>query len=230
MAAGERTRDAVSPVSRQLRALYVAHRRLWDRSTQGTESRWGQQCVPKWDGGLDPKTGQAHHSTWDRAAVLCLEYGLNPAHHVAALFAGWSQVRTAPLPNQLCGASAVTRTQTYQASACPSVDAERVTAWRHYALRTLAAEADGVPPEVAARRLLRDPAAGLSALARYCLADQVGDADLMRQVRDVAALQYLCRRAEYDAAWGDRIPADLRAEVAAAEAALAGRTGDDAHD
>jgi hypothetical protein len=96
---GRGTADGLMEMAKAIRRCYVAARRDAFARHTGRPSTWGQERIPRWDGGEDGN-GTRHGCVWIGVARTCLRQGLDPFVLVAILFEGRSP-GDFPLPNAL---------------------------------------------------------------------------------------------------------------------------------
>jgi hypothetical protein len=199
-------------MANRVRSLYIAHRRRHESATTGKPSTYGasQAAMSYWDGGRNSK-GTKRKSVWMRIAEVVLQSGVEPEHLVAGVFAV-APPGQPPAPTVLGSADALELARDYQkdipAAVMIDVESERRAAETRYAELGILGW-----PEDRMWRCVITTTTGLSALYRVCLAESVGQAAVAKPWHEVAALQYLGRQREYDAALGDLIPAWFRAEA-----------------
>lgn len=199
-------------LAERIRALYITHRRRHESATTGRPSSYGLHpaSMRNWDGGRTSK-GTHRRSIWGQIAMTAIKEGLDPEHLVAGVFSV-AEPGHPPAPNILCSEYAVEIARDYQ-QAIPAmvrtdVESDRRTAETRYIELGILGWA-----EERRWRCVITTTTGLSALYRVCLAEQVGLAEAAKPWHEVALLQYLGRRREYDATLGESIPEWFRAQA-----------------
>lgn len=206
-----------TPADRELDELAARVRELWIAEHQTfilrvTGKRGTYRPSPRHDGGVDCH-GRKHQSVWKKIARLCLDHGLDYARLVRAVFA-FHKFQTPPSPDL---AHNTTGRQRYYRSLEESprdvLRELRIQLAELERALGMARALYGETPE-AVHYVLANGSLALSSLFRYCLAQREGLADLADMWRDEARRQYFSCKAEYDAAWGDAIPAALLEDTA----------------
>jgi hypothetical protein len=201
----------IAEMAAHIRRLYVNHRRAAQSLISGEPCTWGERWIPKWDGGLD-RHDVNHQPIWPKIALHLLEMKVSPELVVGAMFQDVG--KDMPQPNALIRWATPHRIAEARAQAAASIHA----AFR-YQKQVFAAKVDhlvrtrGMSKGVAAIRVLTSPDIPLSGLWRFCVARSAGDEATAEVYRKPALWQYAFFMEEYDAAWGDFIPADLREEA-----------------
>ncbi len=192
-----------------LRQLFVrAYRRAY-RVRYGTDTDWGANHMPHWDGG--DTDGGTRQAIWPKAANLCLEHQLDPAILVRSAFMAAGD--RLPRPNALVGSGALERYRRLAVDVDSKLRDALAQQKEQLALGVMLRLAAGSDDRPAYASALVDPLAELSGLFRYCAAEAADLPEVAARYVRAATSQYLCLRAYYDRAWGEDIPTKLRREA-----------------
>jgi hypothetical protein len=216
----------IEMMTRWVRTLYLRDRAFTDTGSQTYDV---QKHYAAWDGGQD-RYGRTHESVWFRVVQHLVEIGANPQDYIWLQVSSQGRSRN-PTPLQMLDPEATVEF---------SGDYDRVADLR----RSLEQEYASVCNEaVKWTRPLSYPVPGFTpwaplkafryALAnvgpvnatpfvRYCIGAEMLIADVCEEYRDEALSQYAFERANYEAAWGQRIPHDFRQAGAALVMAILG--------
>lgn len=194
----------------EIRAVYYtclnAH-----NSTRGRNTFLGNQAIPRWDGGVDPKTGYKYaESIWKKIARLVIQNRCNPGDFVRSQF---SDRTDPPTPNMLLSETAFSR---YEHKVTHNVDLTRLRISVNTQICNVLSEITLVssfhPPDAAVRMALLNPLLQASALIRYCFAERKGIKDAMDHYREDARKQYSGYQDAYNDVLGEMRPRTLWSE------------------
>lgn len=196
------------PYAQDLRHYYILQYRRYVEVNGGGRSNYGQNPMPRWDGGVDA-AGKKHRPIWYGIVQFAMDNGISPYTLVRETFRAWRST-TPPFPNMFTNPAALARARQAVGSYRTTRDDLRLAHLTFREATTTNHLVYGLDMERAAVRALHDPYNGLSALYRYCLGVKGEAADVADRFRDVAFREYILDKQAYDAAWGDLIPAELR--------------------
>jgi hypothetical protein len=200
---------ALYEIANRIRTYYILAYRDYVLSKTGEPSDFGDQLIPRWDGGQGPD-GRTYQPIWYEIARAALAHRIDPLELVPSAFSEWDGAQP-PLPTALITKKALERAEEYGPRAVEdaqlSLENERVC-WVVEANRLQRHE--GLDANTAARRALRNGRLELSPIFRYCTATQAGDRETADKFLEAARVQYLLRKRAFDTAWGEMIPAELK--------------------
>lgn len=207
----------MSVAAAESRAAYVAARRKFEEMLTGQPSTWGEQPIPKWDGGERDRSGRRNKPVWGKLAHAAISNGLTPAALVYARFEVATGAR-APTPDDCVSQQAVSlarsrivlREDRLVGRLASDRQAE-TTAIGKQLLCTLAQGRTPTPAEIAlSRRKIVDlPSVTFSPIYRYGLSKSVRLQADPRLLID-AVRQYLEDPEGYDRVWGEFVDSDIR--------------------
>jgi hypothetical protein len=201
-----RSNVAADNFAQQLRRLYCIF-----RAEVTGERNWGIQPIPMYDGGTNP-WGRTYQPVWPKVAKRILELGADPVEYMRAQFMEVRVASCVPLPTQLYGKAATDRYQRVRRDARAWLCSVRE--FEIAAIRTECAILQRVgrePLRSMEMAIMNMASVQASPLMRYCVA--AAHVMLLPQAhwRPAAMRQYAFRADDYDDAWGDIIPAELKA-------------------
>jgi hypothetical protein len=194
-----------------VRTYYILEYRRHVESKQGgAPCTYGCHPIPQWDGGVDAE-GRVHdRPIWFEIVRYALSHAINPILLVRGTFRQWSS-RRPPFPNQFANALSLQRARALTDPPVVFSDNLKLEDHRFKSAVTLHQLYNHMDVEAAARRALHDPTNDLSPLYRYCVGKLGGADDVAARFKQEAFRMYVFDRETYDAAWGERIPQELRA-------------------
>jgi hypothetical protein len=206
--------------SAHVRNLYCEARRRF-LAARGIPSSFGNQPVPRWDGGTDA-AGVKHKPIWPKILCFCAANSFNPSILIKAVFANGKGPEPPP-PTRLYGGYAfglyAQQAQIEKTHLRQSLIYYSDQANKYY--HSFAARDDTEPGETWRTVLRRNPPM-LSALYRYCVATRLGFDDIAAEHASTAFTEYFWSKDAYDEVWSDWIPESLRAEGTALAERLRG--------
>lgn len=206
--------ELLEDLSKAVREAYIECRRTVETRRTGIPSFYNS-CA-RWDGKRTRKGDrtQVQKPVWPKIVRFALQHGLDPVRYVQDMLFLLEAQDICPVPTQLCGPWAE---RTYF-SAFPKQHSQQMIddalRAQRVALACKITDLDGVPGwtfDRIRRYVITDPGISLSALFRYCCAVEANFTDIAKQYREPAIHQYTLHMPQYDAAWGDWIPEDIRA-------------------
>jgi hypothetical protein len=194
-----------------VRTYYILeHRRHVESRQGGGTCTYGMRPLPRWDGGTDSEGRVYDQPVWFKIVRYALANMVNPVLLVRGTFRAWQSTQP-PMPNQFTNPLALRRARLLTDPPTVFGDNLKMEDHRFKAATTVHQLYDKMDVEAAARRTLHDPTAELTPLYRYCVARLGGADDVAERFWREAFQMYIFDRDAYDAAWGDRIPEELRA-------------------
>ncbi len=191
-----------------IRNAYCTARNRWHLEVENTESDWGRNPIPRYDGGMD-SAGRRHRGVWEKIARFVIEKRISPNRFIEAQFRGRSAAP--PEPGTLCSEFALRVYAGYEAAEIPTL--QRL--FRHQKeqlfLETIKFRPLHWPDAQMYSAILQNTQVGMSALFRYCVAVQKGVNEVVDLFRTTASIQYLASPTAYDQVWGELIPEEMRA-------------------
>ena len=193
-----------------VRTYYILeHRRHVEMRQGGGPCTYGCRPMPRWDGGVDAD-GKVHdRPIWFEIVRYALNNAVSPILLVRGTFREWKSPRP-PFPNQFANALSLRRARMITEPPTVLGANLKMEDHRFKAATTVHQLYDHMDVEAAARRALHDPTTDLSPLYRYCVGKLCGADDVAARFEREAFRMYVFDREAYDAAWGDRIPQELR--------------------
>jgi hypothetical protein len=202
-----------------VRELYCIARRRHE-AKQGKVSEFGEDEIPRWDGGMD-SNGREYQPVWPKVVAFCMKHGLDPATLVKAIFDN-NQSPHPPVPTSLYGTTALSLYSTQALSERLLIKHELSTytnqANKYFVSFSVREKAE---PALAWRLVVEENPPLLSPLFRYCLAVKAGFDDLADKYRDAAMHEYFWAKDAYDEVWSEWIPEELRMLAERSQQALA---------
>lgn len=192
-------------LARHVRAIYCMCRREY-----GSDTNYGANHMPRWDGG-ETADGRNCKSVWPKAALAILQCNADPLDYVRAQFVG-TLGHQVPKPNQLYNAEAVNRWQQHAEHKKEQIALKIASDHNQLKIQMIPLTVNlQWSTEKALNYVLRDPRSGVSPVMLYCTAEKAA-LPIAAQLYDAALHQYFVRAAEYDELLGDLIPERLRQE------------------
>jgi hypothetical protein len=193
-----------------VRTYYILEYRRHVESRQaGGPCTYGCRPMPKWDGGVGVDGKVYDKPVWFTIVRYALNNQISPILLVRGTFREWTSPRP-PLPNQFANALSLRRARNLADPPTVFSDNLKMEDHRFKSATTVHQLYNNMDIEAAARRALHDPTADLSPLYRYCVGRIGGADDVAERFERDAFQMYIFDRNAYDAAWGDRIPKELR--------------------
>lgn len=204
-----------------IRTVWAKEWKSYMHRVRGVEREF--PSTAKWDGGTDAM-GRKHKSIWTKAAELCLRHSLDPRRYVTIMFTG-REGGDPPFPNVLISSEGLKKFEAFK-TGFPE-DINRAFEIQQNAARQTIQNycfSFSWSYEEAVVFTLFDCNVSLSALFRYCLADQELKAtdNEWFKAKLMSVKQRWAREAEtaylkwpdvYNEVWGEHIPKELRAKV-----------------
>jgi|JI10StandDraft_1071094.scaffolds.fasta_scaffold21844_4 hypothetical protein len=195
-----------------LRRLYC----MQYRQTKPSSSDYGEHPIARWDGGID-SAGKVFKPVWPKLAELVVDGQLDPYAFIRRGFAVYRTKATPPTPSQLQSEAVLSEYRRYKAT----IVADLRDYWDRECLeldmrrRVLLATISNVSEHAATITALLDTPTptGDAAMFRYVAAAIMGCDRVCEFCHTQALLAYSNQKIDYDAAWGEKIPATLRTEA-----------------
>ncbi len=206
-------------VARLLRRLYCLHFRL----ARPDAYDYGEFPIVRWDGGSD-RSGRTFKPVWPKLAEFMLANDIDPFAYVRNAFAAYRGKPSPPTPPQLQTPALLDDYRRYK----NHIVEELTFAWDRQCLeidgrrRILLATSKNITEDAATITALMDTQAAVATtpLFRYCASFAMNLAHVAEVYHDEALVIYVYQKLDYDAAWGEKIPAGLRTEADAHRLAL----------
>jgi hypothetical protein len=193
-----------------VRTYYILeHRRHVESRQGGGPCTYGCRPMPQWDGGVAADGKVYAKPVWFGIVRYALTHEVNPILMIRATFREWRSPKP-PLPNQFANPLGLRRARIHTEPPAVLGANLKMEDHRFKAATTVHQLYDRMDVDAAARRALHDPTTDLSPLYRYCVGLLGGADDVAERFAREAFRIYVFDRSAYDAAWGDRIPAELR--------------------
>ena len=194
----------VQRFARRIRAAYVRARRLALTQRSRTPSNYGRNPL-HWD----DKPGKKKQRIWERLAEHIIGNSCDdPEGFIAAQFEYGD-----PNPRQLLSPRAAVKYQEWKDRCVEELTGQLNSETLQFASQVRAVSQwhpHKDVPEKVWQYVLYDTNNRLSPLFRYSLAVAENIDGVAAQFLDAALSQYVVKMAAYDAAWRDRVPAELR--------------------
>jgi hypothetical protein len=201
---------ALYDLANAVRTYYIMeHRRHVESRQGGGPCTYGCKPIPRWDGGTDADGKVYERPVWFDIVRYALSNAISPILLIRGTFREWQSPKP-PYPNQFVNPLALRRARMLAESPSLFGDNLKMEDHRFKAAATIHQRYNGMDVDAAARRALHDPTTDLSPLYRYCVARLGGADDVAERFEQEAFRMYVFDREAYDAAWGDRIPQELR--------------------
>jgi hypothetical protein len=213
--AAERAEAAEAEVRRRdarLRHLAEATRLFYVTAVrrQRGDLSYGTKPMAVWDGGRDA-FGKNHRPIWPRLARFFVANGVDPATYIQAQFTYSAKM---PLPNQMMNQVALQRYARFKEELPGKLRRQYTNAVADVSNLAQSLVRAGWDEYRSLRYALTNGmSVTASPLCRLCLAALAEQQDIVQGFYDAALIEYTFQQSDYDAAWGERIPAWLREEV-----------------
>ncbi len=194
-----------------LRDRYSSLRNRWTWENEGVKADWGQNPIPRYDGGVDGQ-GRRHQSVWKKMARWLIDHQVSPSRFIEAQFRG--RAGAPPEPNTLCSDAALNRFYAFEGEEVPELkrllSAQKDTLFTQVCKKAGLRQQGWTDAQVYSE-VLQNNLIPLSALFRYAVAVQQGCPEVADLYRTEAAIQYLSAPRAYDQVWGKLVPPEVAA-------------------
>lgn len=209
-------KDDLEKLAMQVRATYYLERRLYEIANCGAErdytpmESWRRN--PCWDGGQD-KFGKRYTSVWKRIVRFATQQQVDPILLVKATFFERRGSKI-PMPNEICSEKVLQQTKIYSHSLLDYITQQFET-YRSEAQNRLCLKRLARPTALDSelwRSIITSPELDASALFRYGLANDAGEAELARRLKHSAMMEYIKAPDSFDKVMGEFLPLAFREE------------------
>lgn len=197
-----RCRNAVlEQLTPLLRDAYTDERRNWHRGRGGEVAKY--RPGPQWD------------KAWPKMADFYLKHQIgNYRAYIHVQFTARGSLAVCPTPQQCYGPASLRRWQEHQPK---KKDYELSLKLQMHKLEAECQRYRNWMPQWSEHEVqtmvLFDHGNTITALLRYCVALQVGRADIAAHYHDVSLMHYVFGQEVYNEVWGDLIPDVLKREA-----------------
>lgn len=207
-------REDLEKLAMQVRATYYLERKLYEISNCGAEQDYAPmpqwQKNPCWDGGQD-KFGKRYTSVWKRIVKFASTNSVDPTLLVKATFLNRRGSKI-PMPTEVATEQSLQQARIYGHSMTEYIT-QQFEAYRHEAQNRLCLKRLARPTALDSelwRAIITSPELDASALFRYGLANDAGEAELARRLRHSAMMEYIKAPDSFDKVMGTFLPLDFR--------------------